>query len=81
MPNNHGGARKGAGRTRVNRQISKAAAQALEERAADLEADRLLTVLVLTASPETWAVVREIVKEMGEEGGVIPDATGKPIIL
>ena len=69
--------------TRVRRTISKDAAHALdnEARRLNIEADRLLSALVLTADAATWAAVREIAREMGMENGAIPDETGKPIIL
>lgn len=70
-------------RTRQRHLLDKDAAKTLDTKAREweIEADRLLSALILTASPEVWAAVREIIKEMGGADGAIPDNTGDPILL
>ena len=80
-----GGARPGAGRTRLYHKLSKAAAQRIDKELSWLEEDvqdEVLSILIQRAPRDWWEVAIEVAREMGMDAdGRIPDETGKPIIL
>lgn len=80
----HGGARPGAGRTRVRRRISKEAAKRLDQELAWLTEDvqdEILSELVLHAPQDLFRAAAECVAEMGGKDGSIPGGDDKPIII
>jgi len=81
--NNWGGARRGAGRTRLRRRLSKAAARKLDDElawATEEVQDAVLSEIILRTPGDLFHAAAECVRDMGG-AEKIAEPEDKPIIL